>query len=70
MLKGIGDIKKIVKLEHKVLLYTPKPEKVLQKLLDKIKKNKEKLVDVSVRKPSLNEVFSSLLKKHVKKNKT
>ena len=70
LLKGVRGIKKVVKLEHKVLIYTVKPEKVLKHLLSKIKRNKEKLVDVSVRKPSLNEVFSSLLKKHVKKTKT
>jgi ABC-2 type transport system ATP-binding protein len=67
ILKGIRDIKKVVKLEHKVLLYTNKPEKVLKQLLARIHKNREKLIDVSVRKPNLTEVFSGIIKKHVKK---
>ncbi len=67
ILADVSDIKKMVKLEHKVLLYTSKPDKVLQKILLNVKKSKEKLVEVSVRKPSLNEVFSSLLDKNVKK---
>lgn len=67
ILAGIKDIKKAVKLEHKVLLYTSKPDKVLQRILLNIDKYNEKLVEVSVRKPSLTEVFSSLLDKNVKK---
>ncbi len=67
ILKGVRGIRKVVKMEHKVLLYTSKADVVLKKLLVNIKKNKEKMIDVSVRKPSLEEVFSSILKHHVKK---
>ncbi len=67
ILKGVRDIKKIVRLEHKVLLYTSSPDRVLKKLLVNIKRNKEKLVEINVRKPNLDEVFSSLLKQNVKK---
>lgn len=69
ILKGVGDIKKTVQLEHEVLLYTARADKVLQKLLFNINKSNEKLIKVSVRKPSLTEVFSSILDKNVKKFK-
>lgn len=70
LIKGLRNIKKVVKEEHKVLLYTPNPEKVLKQLLVKIHKNKEKIIDISVRKPSLSEVFSEILRKNVKKIKS
>ena len=67
ILKGVKGINKVVRLEHKVLIYTSKADIVLKQLLDKLKKNKEKMVDVTIRKPSLDEVFSSILKQNVKR---
>lgn len=67
LLEGLRGVKKVVRVDHKVLIYTQSAEKVLKKLLTNIKKHKEKIVDVSVRKPNLEEVFSSILKHHVKK---
>lgn len=68
LLKGIGGIR-VKKEDHKVVIYTNKAEKVLKKLLSKISRNKEKLIDVNVRKPHLSEVFEAIVKKDAKKIK-
>jgi ABC-2 type transport system ATP-binding protein len=67
LLKGVRNLKRVVKNEHSVLLYTPDAEKVLHRILTNVERNKEKLIQVSVRKPSLDEVFSSILEKNATK---
>jgi ABC-2 type transport system ATP-binding protein len=57
------DIQKIEVKEHKIVIYTPKAEKVLKNILSTIHKLKESLVDIDVAKPSLEEVFETLTKK-------
>ena len=66
IIKQLSDEKSIERVEHKgnkVILYTPKAEIVLKKLLIVISKMGEELIDVDLRKPSLNEVFESLVSK-------
>ncbi len=55
-------IRKTQNKGHKAVIYTPKPERVLHRLLHILEKSKEKLLDVEVNKPSLSEVFESLTK--------
>lgn len=69
LLKGLRDIRKVNREEHKVVVYTNDPQKVLQQLLDRITKNKEKLIDMSVRKPHLSEIFEIIINKDEKKRK-
>jgi len=57
---GKKDIVKTVNKGHKLVIYTAKPENVLKNLLNILSRTKEKLVDVDVDKPSLEEVFESL----------
>jgi ABC-2 type transport system ATP-binding protein len=57
------DIARITQEEHKLVIFTKKAEKVLHRLLHIVEKNNEKLVDVDVNKPSLREVFESLVSK-------
>lgn len=57
------DIQKIELKEHKMIIYTAQPEKVLKNILVTIGKLKESLIDVDVAKPSLEEVFEKLTKK-------
>jgi len=57
------DIQKIELKEHKMIIYTAQPEKVLKNILVTISKLKESLIDVDVAKPSLEEVFEKLTKK-------
>ena len=58
------DIKLISTEGHKMIIYTPKAEKVLHHLLHIIEKSDDKLIDVDVNRPSLREVFESLVKKN------
>lgn len=63
ILKQDPNIKAISKRGHKLVIYTPQAEKILRKILLLIEKSRQELVDVDVRKPSLDEVFESLIKK-------
>jgi len=58
-----SNIEKIEIHEHKLIIYTPRAEKVLKNILSTIHQLKENLVDVDVAKPSLEEVFEKLTKK-------
>ncbi len=44
---------------HKLVIYSQEPEQVLHDILHILEKNGEKLLDVDVNKPSLNEVFEA-----------
>lgn len=62
-LKGDKNIVHVQHKGHKLVIFTPKAELVLKKLLAIISRSREDLVDVDLRKPSLNEVFESLVTK-------
>lgn len=55
-------VTKMIKQEHKLLIYTEKAEKTLHDILHYLETKKESLIDVDVNKPSLAEVFSALAK--------
>ncbi len=46
--------------EHKMVVKTPQVDKVLDDLLKAIRMSKEKVLDINVSKPSLEEVFTAL----------
>ena len=48
---------------NKLVIYTPEAEKLLHHLLHILEKKKETLIDIDLNKPSLSEVFESLVKK-------
>ena len=56
-------LNKVIEKRNKLVIYTNKAENVLGEILRAIKKNKERLVDVAVNKPSLEEVFEALTRK-------
>ena len=56
-------IPKIAYEGRKLIIYTPEAEKTLHNLLHIIEKNKETLLDIDLNKPSISEVFESLVKK-------
>ncbi|MEM4259599.1 MAG: ABC transporter ATP-binding protein [Candidatus Woesearchaeota archaeon] len=75
-----GDYKEISNIKHQdiisseitdtsLIIYTAKPEKVLYDLLDRMESLKEKLVDVRVKKPSLDEIFIQIAQKDEKEKK-
>lgn len=49
--------------EHKMVVYTPKAERVLHHILHVIESSREELIDVTVNKPTLEEVFERLTKR-------
>ncbi len=57
------DIDSIDIKEHKMVVYTPRAEKVLHQILHVIEDAREHLVDVAVNKPTLEEVFERLTKR-------
>lgn len=55
--------KEISKLENKkqmLIIHTPRSENVLHKILSIIKKRKESLINITVKKPSLEQIFDIL----------
>lgn len=60
ILKKKKDVKRVVIKGHKLILYSPRAEKVLKEVLSLLKKRKEKLMDIDLNKPSLDEVFEAI----------
>lgn len=60
-------ISKIINKDHKIVIYTPEAEKVLHHILHIVERNKEKILDVDVNRPTLSEIFESLLEHTQKK---
>nr|MBI4156928.1 ABC transporter ATP-binding protein [Candidatus Woesearchaeota archaeon] len=56
-------VKHVIKKSHKVVIYTNQAQKLLKQLLRTLDSTKERLVDIDVNKPSLEEVFESLTRK-------
>ncbi|RJQ17278.1 ABC transporter ATP-binding protein [Candidatus Woesearchaeota archaeon] len=62
-----ADIARIENKGHELVIYTKKPSKVLKLMLSKIETMNEKIIDLKVNKPSLDDVFMSLAKKKEEK---
>lgn len=58
-----ADVDSIDVKEHKMVVYTPKAERVLHHILHVIESSNEQLIDVAVNKPTLEEVFEKLTKR-------
>ena len=57
------DVKRIEKSGNRLVIRTTDSEDTLEKILKVIKSQKDKIVQIDVRKPSLTEIFESLVKK-------
>ena len=57
------DVKRIEKSGNRLVIRTTDAEDTLEKILKVIKSQKDKIVQIDVRKPSLTEIFESLVKK-------
>ncbi|MBS1266791.1 MAG: Trehalose/maltose import ATP-binding protein MalK [Candidatus Woesearchaeota archaeon] len=55
-------VSEIINKGHKLILYSPDSIKVLHDILHILEKQKEHIIDIEVAKPSLKEVFESLVK--------
>ncbi len=55
-------VKEVKNEGHKLIIYTPDSIKVLHEILHILEKQKEHIIDIEVAKPSLIEVFESLIK--------
>lgn len=56
-----NSISKIVHQPPKLIIFTNDSERVLHKLIHVLEETKENMIDVDVRKPSLDEVFESIV---------
>jgi len=56
--------------KHELVIYTQKPAKVLKLVLNRMDNLKEKIIEVKVNKPSLDDVFYSLTAKKDKNSET
>jgi ABC-2 type transport system ATP-binding protein len=65
LMKGIKSraIKKIERAGNRLVIRTTDAESTLKKVLSALKQQKDKIVQIDVRKPSLSEVFVNLVKK-------
>ena len=57
-----GCAKHVVNEGDKIVIYTPEAEKILHRILLIIKNNKEKIIYLDIKKPSLDEIFEGLVK--------
>src|SRR3989344_3768113 len=57
-----GLIASVTHREHNLVIYTPHAEAVLRETLDWVDESKERLIEVDVNKPSLAEVFETLMR--------
>ncbi|MBS3095387.1 ABC transporter ATP-binding protein [Candidatus Woesearchaeota archaeon] len=55
---------KIFDKKHRIIVYSEKPESTMRTMLALIKEKDEKIVELSLNKPSLEEVFEALTRKH------
>ncbi|MEK6940366.1 MAG: ABC transporter ATP-binding protein [Nanoarchaeota archaeon] len=65
LIKNIGqtDISKIIKKPHKIVIYTPNGQQVLHRVMQAIKRCNEEIIEISLAKPSLEEVFEAVTQK-------
>ena len=63
-IKKIKGIKKIIKKGNQIILYAPKATTIAKKLIPKLEKKKEKILQLKISRPSLNEVFEHLTGKN------
>lgn len=57
------EVRNIIVKSKKIVLYTPDSEKVLHEILAIINESKEKLIDLRVNKPTMEEVFEYITKR-------
>jgi len=63
LLKNKQKVSNIEKLGRKIVIYTKEAEPILSLLLSELKKEKDRIIQIDVRRPSLGEVFENLIKK-------
>jgi len=54
---------KVFDKKHRIVAYTEKPEDTVKMMLGMIKSKKDKIIELSLNKPSLEEVFEAVIKK-------
>ena len=60
---GKKNISKVKATAHGIVIYTPKAEVVIRSVLNSIALSNEKLIDIAINKPSLEEVFESMTRR-------
>ena len=68
-LKEKKEVNKVIESDGKLLVYSPEAESILRFIMQELQSNNEKVLDVDLNKPSLSEVFESLIKENVQINR-
>ena len=68
-LKEKKEVNKVIESDGKLLVYSPEAESILRFIMQELQSNNEKVLDVDLNKPSLSEVFESLIKENVQSNR-
>ena len=59
----------MIESDGKLLVYSPEAENVLRFIMKELESQDEKVLDLDMNKPSLSEVFESLIKENVQVNR-
>ena len=57
---GNLNVEKIIKAESGLKIFTDNPEKIMQEIFSLVDNLNDRIIEVEVRKPTLNEVFEQL----------
>jgi len=68
-LKEKKEVNKVIESDGKLLVYSPEAENVLRFIMKELESQDEKVLDLDMNKPSLSEVFESLIKENVQVNR-
>ena len=68
-LKQRKEVNKVIESDGKLLVYSPEAENVLRFIMKELESQDEKVLDLDMNKPSLSEVFESLIKENVQVNR-
>ncbi|MEM0230942.1 MAG: ABC transporter ATP-binding protein [Candidatus Woesearchaeota archaeon] len=59
----VVEISQIVDKGHKLIIYTPSAEHLLQHILQAVRESEDSILNINVTRPSLNDVFKQVVKK-------
>jgi len=68
-LKEKKGVNKVIESDGKLLIYSPEAEGILRFIMKELESADEKVLDLDMNKPSLSEVFESLIKENVQVNR-
>lgn len=68
-IKKIKYIDHIIESENRLIIHTPKPQKVLDDVVKIVKRHKDQIIFIQLSKPSLDDIFESIVMENKNENK-